>query len=207
MSTAPAQPGPGRLVLARRTALGGTLALVATACTGSPPRAGDPAPARTLSGPSASAPASPEPAAVAPDVRLAAAAAAAVTQAADLVRRSRARHPVLRSPLQPLAATHTGHAAFLAGALEQAASPDGVPREVRVPADAGRALAEVRAGTERLRLALAELAVRSRSGRFARALASMSASMAQHLAELPEAPPGRGARAASLGAAGQGGAR
>lgn len=110
----------------------------------------------------------------------------ACASAEDLVRRSFRRHPVLAPALRPVAAVHRGHAELLLGAVGDATNPgeaDGVP------ARAGAAWAAVRRREEALQESLRAAALRAQSGALARALASMSAAVAQQRATLPARAP------------------
>jgi hypothetical protein len=88
----------------------------------------------------------------------------------------------LREPLKGLRAMHRAHLGVLV-------PTDTTTRTATsVPADAVAALAQVRRAEQRLQRILATGAVEAQSGALARLLASMSASVAQHLYVLPRAP-------------------
>lgn len=94
------------------------------------------------------------------------------------------RHRGLSGLVQPLRLAHTAHLEVLGGA-----APSG---EVAVTKDrsSAAAVARVRREEAALQKTLADLAGRATSGQLARALASMSASIAQHLAAMPALPKG-----------------
>jgi len=106
--------------------------------------------------------------------------------ASGLVATTRDTCRELRRPLAPLAALHRAHLAVLdeAGGSDDAIQRPGPSPERR----ATEALARVRQREERLRSRLADASVRAGSGEFARLLASMSAGVAAHLADLPAGP-------------------
>lgn len=113
----------------------------------------------------------------------------ACASAEGLVRRSFRRHRALAPALRPVAAVHRGHAELLLGAVGDATSPGEVDP---VPERAGAAWAAVRRREEALERSLRAAALRAQSGALARALASMSAAVAQQRATLPaQAPAGR----------------
>lgn len=166
-------PAPARPV-SRRTAVGaalaGTLAgsAVLAGCTLDPPTA-DPAPG---------VPAEPEPDA---DVVLLGTVLAALDATVALVAATTQRHPRLVSGLQPLLEVHAAHRAVLDEAAEveqDAAAPP------TVPGRPGVALDGVRRSETRLVATLRESTGTALSGDFARALASMAASLTQHLTVL-----------------------
>lgn len=142
--------------------------------------------------PRATGPTTPTPTAGAPsapgtdtDLLLLDEAREATAQALALVVTVGARYPRLRGAMRPLAALHEAHAE----ALEDA-GPDG-PAEVpgpEVEGAASSALARVRLEEARLRRRLAAWSVQAGSGSFARLLASMSAGVAAHLADVPSGP-------------------
>lgn len=175
--------------VSRRTAVGaalaGTLAgsgLVA-GCSLDPPDADSPAdsPAGSTDGsPDASA-ADPEPDA---DVALLASVLAALDGTAALAAATLARHSRLDATLQPLVDVHALHRAVLDEAAE--VDQDAAPAPV-VPARAAVALDRVRRAETRLADTFREATVTAQSGDFARALASMTASLSQHLAVLGDA--------------------
>jgi len=103
-----------------------------------------------------------------------------------LVATTRDTFQDLRRPLAPLAALHGAHLAVLDGS-GGSDNPTGRPRplpELR----ASEALARVRVREARLGSRLADGSVRVGSGEFARLLASMSAGVAAHLADLLAGP-------------------
>lgn len=87
------------------------------------------------------------------------------------------RLPRLRTVLGPLDRAHAAHLAALDGELEGTPSPPAGSYAV--------ALRRVRASEQALQRELAAAALEARSGALARLLASMSASVSQHLAVLP----------------------
>jgi hypothetical protein len=112
------------------------------------------------------------------------AAAEAIRQALDQVQQAATDHVGLATALTGLVAMHTAH-------LELLDVDDDGARASTAPAPgAAQALARVRATERELQATLAGLAQQADSGTFARALASMSASVAQHLAVLPAVPRG-----------------
>lgn len=120
------------------------------------------------------------------DVALLDEAAQAILGALDLVERVAARHRGLATALAGLVALHTAH-------LDLLGAEPGGPRPAVPPLPGARpALARVRADELVLQGRLAGMAAQAGSGAFARALASMSAAVAQHVAALP-AVAGRGA--------------
>ena len=171
--------------VSRRTAVGaalaGTLAgsgLVA-GCSLDPPDA-DSSAGSTDGSPDASA-AEPEPDA---DVALLASVLAALDGTAALAAATLARHSRLDATLQPLVDVHALHRAVLDEEAE--VDQDAAPAPV-VPARAAVALDRVRRAETRLADTLREATVTAQSGDFARALASMTASLSQHLAVLGDA--------------------
>jgi hypothetical protein len=108
---------------------------------------------------------------------------ASVLASVDGVRRS---FPRLRPQLQPLVRMHTSHLSALDSQdVSGTAAAPGTTRDA--------ALAGVVAAEQGLQARLAVAAVEAQSGALARLLASMSASVSQHLAVLPSGPgPGRG---------------
>ena len=114
------------------------------------------------------------------DSEVAATALAATTRVADLVARVAARHPGLAGPLADVTLMHQAHADLLAGAGD--ASGEAAPQPV--PGRSAAALALVLTEERRLQTTLAEAAGGAASGTFARALASMSAAVAQQRTRL-----------------------
>lgn len=119
--------------------------------------------------------ASPGTAEVDDDTALAGAALAATLQVADLVARVAARHRGLAGALADVTLMHQAHADLLAEAGEASGQPTPQP----VPGRSAPALALVLTRERELQATLAETAVGAASGTFARALASMSAAVAQ----------------------------
>ena len=115
------------------------------------------------------------------DAALVTAAAQAITGAFFEVTIAAETHIGLASALAPLTAMHLAHLQLL-NATVPARAPLGAPAEP----DSRSALAALRRDEARLQAQLADLATSAVSGPLARALASMSASIAQHLAALPE---------------------
>lgn len=111
---------------------------------------------------------------------------AMVVGAQETVRLARRRFTSLRPALKPLVLMHRRHLDVLLQTEQQVRS------SVRVPRSAADALREVRTAERDLQNELADGAVQSHSGALARLLASMSASVAQHLAELPSTPAAEG---------------
>lgn len=90
------------------------------------------------------------------------------------------RHVGLAAALAPLVAAHTEHARLLS------TGTGGEPVEAHLPPEsAAKALARVRREETALQRALERAALEATSGELARALASISASTAQHVAALP----------------------
>ncbi len=114
------------------------------------------------------------------DTALAATALAATLQVGDLVARVAARHRGLAGSLAETTLMHQAHADLLAEAGE--ASEQAAPRPV--PGRAATALALVLTEERVLQRMLAASAGGAASGSFARALASMSAAVAQQRTEL-----------------------
>lgn len=166
-------PAPDRPV-SRRTAVGvvlaGTLAgpAVLAGCSLDPPAA-DPAPG---------VPAEPEPDA---DVLLLGTVLAALDATASLVAATTDRHPRLAAALQSLLEVHAAHRAVLDEAAEVEQDATAPPT---VPGRPGVALDGVRRSETRLVATLRESTGAAQSGDFARALASMAASLTQHLTVL-----------------------
>lgn len=156
--------------LSRRTTLVAAPLTVLAACEWGPD---EPAPLPR--------PGAPDEAAV-DDATHATEALALTAYVAELVATVAARHVGLSTPLASLTAVHLAHSALLA----EAATPSGAPSPPPVPPGSRRALALVVREERRLEERLAELVEEVASGGFARALASMSASIAQHVAVLPD---------------------
>lgn len=157
--------------VSRRTAVGGTLAAVlvgpalATGCTPDPP---SPAPAP-------GAPTEPEPDA---DVVLLGTVLGAIDGAAALLAATADRHPRLAAGLQPLVDAHAAHRGVLDGAAEVEPEVAATPT---VPGRPPVAIDRVRRTETRLVDTLREATGAAQSGDLARALASMAASVTQHL--------------------------
>jgi hypothetical protein len=125
-----------------------------------------------------------EPAEEDPDVSLLREQLAGIVETAALVTATSRRHRPLRRQLRALQEMHAAHRDVLGeAAADGTAEPSGA--RGRVPRRKGQALAAVRGREEQLAAALERGAVAAESGSFARALASMSASVTQHLAEVP----------------------
>lgn len=150
--------------LTRRTALAAAPLAVAAGCRWGPAEEDDP----DLPAPE-------------PDADAAAVdeAAAASLKALDLVQQVSADHIGLAAALTGLVAMHTAHLELLEADLD-----GGRPSAAPLP-DTRAAMARVRADEQALQVTLARLAGAASSGTFARALASMSAAVAQHVAALP----------------------
>jgi hypothetical protein len=86
--------------------------------------------------------------------------------------------PELRRAMAPLIKAHRQHVKVLEGELPPEPPPGPKP-------DAAVALREVRHGEQELQAVLVDAAGRAESGALAKLLASMSASVTQHLAVLP----------------------
>lgn len=123
------------------------------------------------------------------DAAHAATALAAITATAGLVAEVAAQHRRLAGPLADLTALHLAHADL----LREAGQADAETVVPEVPTGPGRALAAVVRAERELGEDLAGLAELVASGPFARALASMSAGVAQHVAALPRQAPGAAA--------------
>lgn len=184
----------GRRVTTRRATLrGGALALTVTALAACD--AGDTS--RESSGsPTAEGSAgedSTQASEAAADEELAAEALAHVDAALALVLAVAARHRAAASLVDGLVQAQQAHRDLLSEAV-----PDPEPPATATsPADPARAWAALRRREQGLQADLGALALRADSGTFARLLAVMSASVAQHLAALPltwPATPASGAR-------------
>jgi hypothetical protein len=167
----------------RRGALGGALGLVlVSACDVDdlrPPEDGT----TPVPSPTPGATGTPEPdadTALAEDTSYDMASAQVIV---DGVRRS---FPRLRGRLQPLARMHRAHLAVLEPPQDRSIpAPD-------LGATPAEALERVRTAEHALQRTLASAAVEAQSGALARLLASMSASVSQHLAVLPTGVPAAG---------------
>jgi len=168
-----------RVSTTRRGALGGALGLVLlTACDVDDLR---PPEAETTPVPSGTpgATETPEPDA---DTALADDTAHDIARTLVTVSLARRSFPRLRDRLQPLVRMHRAHLAVLE-APDDRSIP--APEAGDTPAEA---LERVRIAEQVLQETLAAAAVEAQSGALARLLASMSASVSQHLAVLPSAP-------------------
>ena len=157
----------------RRTTLAAAPLAALTGCRWGPADDASPAPTPTGSATPAD-----------DDTAIAADALQATTYVAALVAEVAARHRGLAGPLADVTLMHEAHADLLAEAGEPADGPTPPP----IPATSRRALALVLTEERNLQRALADGAGRAASGTFARALASMSAAVAQQrtvLATLP----------------------
>jgi hypothetical protein len=102
--------------------------------------------------------------------------------AVDVVVAARAFR-ALRQSLAPLLRAHRAHVDVLEGEIDAGS-------DAEAPANADAALLAVRRSERALQASLVDAAQRAESGALARLLASMSASVTQHLAVLPaEAAP------------------
>lgn len=168
-----------RVSTTRRGALGGALGLaLVTACDVDDLRPPEDE-TTPVPSPTPGATETPEPDA---DTALAEGAAADIASALVMVDGVRRAFPRLRGRLEPLARMHRAHLAVLDSSGDTSiATPDlgGTPAE---------ALERVSSAERALQQTLASAAVEAQSGALARLLASMSASVSQHLAVLPTAP-------------------
>ncbi len=200
-------PVPAPSALTRRTALGGAAAAGAVVVTGCTPSGIDRRPRKSAR----AAPTTPD---ADPDVTLAATVLADEQAMLDRIAATVARHPGLDGRLAGARAAHQAHVDLLTKAVPDdarlspgaspsqdatpavspsvspsvAPSPTGTPS---VPARPSRALAVLANEEDRLSLVGRRSAFAARSGAFARVLASMSASAAQHAAALSDATGGR----------------
>jgi hypothetical protein len=94
--------------------------------------------------------------------------------AIDLLSESRKKAPALRPSLTPILRAHRQHVRVLQVEGEYRTSTS-------IPADAAAALRAVRRSERRLHVTLVDAAGRAESGALARLLASISASVTQHL--------------------------
>ena len=191
-------PVPARSALTRRTAIGGAAAVGAVVVTGCTPSGIDRRSRR-------SAVAAPTPD-TDPDVALAATVLADEQAMLDRIAATVARHPGLDGRLAAARAAHQAHVDLLTKAVPAKArvspsqdatpsvSPSVAPSPAAtpvVPARPPRALAVLANEEDRLSLVGRRSAFAARSGAFARVLASMSASAAQHAATLADTTGGR----------------
>jgi hypothetical protein len=127
------------------------------------------------------------------DTDLAGKAARSISATLADVRAAAERHVGLAQSLAGLIAMHEAHHALLADAGADSDDgdgddPSGSPSEsVTAPPASGQALSRLTASERKLSRRLEGWAVAARSGQFARVLASMSASVSQHVAVLPAA--------------------
>jgi len=165
---------PDRPLVRRRTAVVGAFGGLAAAVLVSGCDTGDDlAPPSAGPTPSTSAPADEQ----TPDQALVEEVLGDLAAAVDVLTAARTFR-ALRKPLAPLVRAHRAHVEALAGELETGSGPV-------VPANAAAALLAVRRSERALRASLVDTAQRAESGALARLLASMSASVTQHLAVLP----------------------
>jgi hypothetical protein len=169
---------PDRPLVRRRTAVAGAFgglaaAVLASGCdTGddlAPPTAGS---TRSTSA-STSTPADEQ----TPDQSLVDEVLGDLAAAVDVLTAARTFR-ALRKPLAPLVRAHRAHVDVLEGEIDTGSGPV-------VPANAAAALLDVRRSERALQASLVDTAQRAESGALARLLASMSASVTQHLAVLP----------------------
>jgi hypothetical protein len=113
------------------------------------------------------------------DADLVQTAAEAITRLSHAVARAGEEHIGLVAALAPLSAMHLAHLQVLDVTVDLTTVHTGQP-------DSRSALAAIRSEEARLQTQLADLATSAVSGTLARALASMSAAIAQHVAVLPE---------------------
>lgn len=123
------------------------------------------------------------------DTDLAGKAARSISATLAEVRAAAERHVGLAQSLAGLIAMHEAHHALLANSgADSGGDPSGSPSEsVTAPPASGQALSRLTASERKLGRRLEGWAVAARSGQFARVLASMSASVSQHVAVLPAA--------------------
>jgi hypothetical protein len=188
-------PVPPRSTLTRRTALGVVTAGSAAALVGCTPSGIDRRPRKNASAPPTRD--------ADPDVALAATVLADEQAMLDLVAATVARHPALEARLATAREAHQAHVDLLTRAVPKEArvspaasppadtspsvspsvspSPTGSPTgSPTVPARRPRAVAALAEAEDRLALVGRRSAFATQSGAFARVLAGMSASAAQH---------------------------
>ena len=124
------------------------------------------------------------------DAALVKTAVESVERQAGTVTAVAREHIGLSTPLAALTAMHAAHLRLLSSDPARTSPSETVPSET-VPEDSRTALASVRREEARLQAQLADLAISAVSGTLARALASMSASIAAHLVALPEVARGQ----------------
>jgi hypothetical protein len=192
-------PVPARSALTRRTAIGGAAAVGAVVVTGCTPSGID----RRSRQSAVAAPSTPD---TDPDVALAATVLADEQAMLDRIAATVARHPGLDGRLAAARAAHQAHVDLLTKAVPKEArvSPSASPSRdadpsvspsvspsptatAAVPARPPRALAVLADQEDRLSLVGRRSAFAAQSGAFARVLASMSASAAQHAVALADA--------------------
>lgn len=192
-------PVPARSALTRRTAIGGAAAVGAAVVTGCTPSGID----RRSRKSAVAAPSTPD---TDPDVALAATVLADEQAMLDRIAATVARHPGLDGRLAAARAAHQAHVDLLTKAVPKEArvSPSASPSQdaapsvspsvppsptaaPAVPARPPRALAVLADQEDRLSLVGRRSAFAAQSGAFARVLASMSASAAQHAVALADA--------------------
>lgn len=109
-------------------------------------------------------------------------AVTAIVEAEAVVTAVGDAFPALEVLLVPFTRAHAAHRALLSGAVPDASTSAAEP--VEVPGRRPAALATVRRTERRLQRTLELSTVRASSGDLARVLASMAASLAQHLTVL-----------------------
>lgn len=168
---------PDRYLVRRRTAIAGALGgLVAGALAGGCDTGDDLTPPRGDSSPSPTA------GSASPDQRthdevLVDVVLDELTSAVALLTSAR-RFRLLRQPLAPLVRAHRQHVDVLEGEVDEGAGTDLLD-------NAAAALLAVRRSERRLHATVVDAAERAESGALARLLASISASVTQHLSMLP----------------------
>lgn len=115
-----------------------------------------------------------------PDIALAVQAVAAIEVALRLVEATGRRHPQVAAELQGLVAMHRAHRAALVEAVPEDVDLQAGAQPAQVAARPKVARQRVVAAEGTLRNQLRGFALRAQSGAFARLLASMTASIAQH---------------------------
>lgn len=177
-------PTPPHQAVPRRTVLGALAAGAVAALAGGCSTA---APVGAHAGRSSPSPTGAR--GVLPDVAVAMAALARIRNAAEVLDRTSQRHHGLRARLAGLSALHAAHLRMLQDAVpkDHRPSPTTAPHPERVARREPVALHQTVAAEEGLRRSLDDLAVRARSGEFARLLAAMSAAVGQQLAMLDRA--------------------
>ncbi|GAB2880256.1 hypothetical protein [Nocardioides pacificus] len=178
----------GRAAPTRRAALrGGAVALAVLGGAGCDASDGG----RATTSPSVSSPSGRTDDEVA-DAQLAAEALGHIDATLALVAAVTTRHAVAGPLVGDLVGAHVAHRDLLLDAVAGTEEPDAVTS----PPDAQRAWSGLRRREQTLQAQLGALALRAGSGPFARLLAVMAASVAQHLAALPlTLPPASGGSA------------